>query len=52
MKDNLTINQKLVKSALVDKLGRQGLSLENQETICNLIKQIEIGTNLLTIPSE
>ena len=48
--ENLTKNQRLVKSALIDKLKRGGLKIEDQNALCELINQIEIGTGLLTIP--
>jgi len=46
----LTKNQKLICDALIDKLSKPGLRLDDQETICNVIGQIKIGTGLLTIP--
>jgi len=48
--ENLTKNQRLVKSALIDKLKKGGLKIEDQNALCELINQIEIGTGLLTIP--
>ena len=48
--ENLTKNQRLVKSALIDKLKRGGLKIDEQNALCELINQIEIGTGLLTIP--
>ena len=47
---NLTKNQRLIKSALIDKLKRGGLKIDDQNTLCELIEQIEIGTGILTIP--
>lgn len=46
----MTREQKIIHSALVDKLKRGGLKIQDQVTICDVIKQIEIGTNLLVIP--
>ena len=46
----LTKNQKLICDALIEKLSKTGLSLDDQETICNVIGQIKIGTGLVTIP--
>ena len=46
----MTKEQKLIHSALVDKLKRGGLNIQDQITICDVIKQIEVGTNLLVIP--
>lgn len=48
--DNLTKNQRLIKSALMDKLKKDGLKIEDQNTLCELIEQIEIGTGMLVIP--
>jgi len=48
--ENLTKNQRLIKSALIDKLKRGGLKIDEQNALCELINQIEIGTGLLTIP--
>ena len=48
--ENLTKNQRLLKSALIDKLKRGGLKIDEQNALCELINQIEIGTGLLTIP--
>jgi len=48
--ENLTKNQRLIKSALIDKLKRGGLKIEDQNALCDLINQIEIGTGMLTIP--
>tara|TARA_X000001382_G_C3171221_1_gene179572 strand:- start:29 stop:172 length:144 start_codon:yes stop_codon:yes gene_type:complete len=46
----MTKNQKLIHDALVDKLSKGGLRLDDQYAICNVISQIKIGTGLLTIP--
>ena len=46
----MTKNQKLIHDALVDKLGKPGLRLQDQDAICNVIGQIKIGTGLVTIP--
>jgi hypothetical protein len=46
----LTKNQKLIHDALIDKLSKPGLRLEDQDAICNVIGQIKIGTGLVTIP--
>lgn len=48
--ENLSKNQRLVKSALIDKLKKDGLKIDDQNVLCELIEQIEIGTGLLTIP--
>ena len=48
--DNLTKNQRLIKSALIDKLKKGGLKIDDQNIICELIEQIEIGTGMLVIP--
>ena len=47
---NLTKNQRLIKSALIDKLKKGGLKIDDQNAICELIEQIEIGTGMLVIP--
>ena len=47
---SLTKNQRLIKSALIDKLKKGGLKIDDQNTLCELIEQIEIGTGMLTIP--
>ena len=46
----MTKNQKLVHDALVDKLSKGGLRLDDHEAICKVIEQIKIGTGLVTIP--
>ena len=46
----MTKNQKLVHDALIEKLGKGGLRLDDQEAICNVIAQIKIGTGLINIP--
>jgi hypothetical protein len=46
----MTKNQKLIHDALIDKLSKPGLRLDDQDTICNIIGQIKIGTGLVTIP--
>ena len=46
----MTREQKLIHAALVDKLKRGGLKIQDQITICDVIKQIEVGTNLIVIP--
>ena len=46
----LTKNQKLICDALTEKLSKGGLRLDDQETICNVIGQIKIGTGLINIP--
>jgi hypothetical protein len=46
----LTKNQKLIHDALIDKLSKGGLRLDDQDAICNVIGQIKIGTGLVTIP--
>ena len=46
----LTKNQELICDALIDKLSKPGLRLDDQETICNVIGQIKIGTGLINIP--
>lgn len=46
----LTKNQKLICDALIEKLNRDGLSLDDQDAICNVIGQIKIGTGLINIP--
>lgn len=46
----LTKNQRLIKSALIDKLKKDGLKIDDQNIICELIEQIEIGTGMLIIP--
>ena len=46
----LTKNQKLIHDALIDKLSKPGLRLDDQDTICNIIGQIKIGTGLINIP--
>jgi hypothetical protein len=46
----MTKNQKLIHDALVDKLSKSGLRLDDQEAICNIIEQIKVGTGLVTIP--
>ncbi len=46
----LTKNQQLIFDALIEKLNRDGLSLDDQYAICNVIGQIKIGTGLINIP--
>jgi len=46
----MTKNQQLVHDALVDKLGKPGLRLDDHDAICKVIEQIKIGTGLVTIP--
>jgi hypothetical protein len=46
----LTKNQKLICDALTEKLNKTGLSLDDQDAICNVIGQIKIGTGLINIP--
>ena len=46
----LTKNQQLICDALIEKLNRDGLSLDDQDAICNVIGQIKIGTGLINIP--
>ena len=46
----LTKNQQLIFDALIEKLNRDGLSLDDQDAICNVIGQIKIGTGLINIP--
>lgn len=46
----MTKNQQLVHDALVDKLSKSGLRLDDHEAICKVIEQIKIGTGLVTIP--
>ncbi len=46
----LTKNQKLIYDALIDKLSKGGLRLDDQDAICNVIGQIKIGTGLINIP--
>lgn len=46
----LTKNQKLIHDALIDKLSKPGLRLDDQDAICNVIGQIKIGTGLINIP--
>ena len=46
----MTKNQKLIHDALIEKLNKSGLRLDDQDAICNVIGQIKIGTGLVTIP--
>lgn len=46
----MTKNQQLIHDALVDKLNKSGLRLDDHEAICKVIEQIKIGTGLVTIP--
>ena len=46
----LTKNQKLICDALTEKLSKPGLRLEDQEAIRNIIGQIKIGKDLISIP--
>jgi hypothetical protein len=46
----MTKNQKLIHDALIDKLSKPGLRLQDQDAICNIIEQIKVGTGLVTIP--
>ena len=46
----MTKNQRLIHDALVDKLSKSGLRLDDHEAICIVIEQIKIGTGLVTIP--
>tara|TARA_B100001063_G_C16624634_1_gene482525 strand:+ start:234 stop:377 length:144 start_codon:yes stop_codon:yes gene_type:complete len=46
----MTKNQQLIHDALVDKLSKSGLRLDDQNAICKVIEQIKIGTGLINIP--
>jgi hypothetical protein len=46
----MTKNQQLVHDALVDKLSKSGLRLDDHDAICKVIEQIKIGTGLINIP--
>lgn len=46
----MTKNQKLIHDALIDKLSKPGLRLQDHDAICKVIEQIKIGTGLVTIP--
>ncbi len=46
----MTKNQKLIHDALIDKLSKQGLRLQDQDAISDVIGQIKIGPALVTIP--
>ena len=46
----MTKNQQLVHDALIDKLSKSGLRLDDHQAICNVIEQIKVGTGLVTIP--
>jgi len=46
----MTKNQKLIHDALIEKLNKSGLRLDDQDAICNVIGQIKIGTGLINIP--
>lgn len=46
----LTKNQKLICDALIDKLSKGGLRLDDQEAICNVIGQLKVGARLINIP--
>lgn len=46
----MTKNQKLIHDALIEKLSKPGLRLDDHEAICKVIEQIKLGTGLLTIP--
>ncbi len=46
----MTKNQKLIHDALIEKLSKPGLRLQDHDAICKVIEQIKIGTGLVTIP--